>query len=788
MWILFKNLIRDIKKSKGQFLSILIIITLGVMFYVGINTVFKNLVISSESYYGEYRLADLWLDFYKVPLSVKDKLKEINNIKMITGRIVQDASINISGENATLRFITLPDIKEAIVNDITIASGRYFSESESNQCLLEEEFFKANNLKLGDYIYPVINGDKVKIKVIGTVKSPEFVYTLKDASELIPDNKKFGIIFIKHSFGEAIFGYKGYINSASIIINKDSDIKEIKADIKKKLESYGLQNIIDRDQQTSTMMLNEEIKKLQSMGGSFPVIFFIVAAVIIYIMMGRMVENQRIQIGVLKALGFSNIQVLTYYMCYSALIAVIGSILGSILGTYMGIGLTSLVNQYFHLPLQNMRIYYSLALPASLLTLFFCLIAGYNACKLVFKIMPSEAMRTKAPESGKPILIEKIRLLWNNIGHIWRIILRNLFRYKKRALLTSLGIIFSSAILLVALSMGDSIDFLVEQQYKNIQNYDIKINLSKIVSIGDLKEIKNISPHITSIEPIFQTGIELSNGWKSKNVGFTALIDEALMYRVQDKNNQIINVPEKGILISEKLADTLGLKQNEEATIKFFFPGKDKKEVTVKGIIVQYVGLSTYTSMENLNDLLGEGEIANSAVLKIDDSKYEEEIKSKLKDIKSVSSVESKADSKNSLVKNMEVSKSSINVLILLAAVLLIAVLYNIATINIFERQRELATLKVLGFKDSEIKKLIFNENYIITIFGIILGMPLGIWLGSYLMARSSTDSYSFPFIIETKTYIITIVLTLLFTFFTNLILVKKIKTIDMIEVLKNKE
>lgn len=787
MWILFKNLVRDIKKSKGQFVSILIIIVLGVMFYVGINTAFKNLAISSQKYYEDYRLADLWLDFYKAPLNVIEKLNDIPNVKMATGRIVQDANINISSENATLRFISLPNIKEAIVNDVVINSGRYFSEGESNQCLLEEEFLKANNLKIGDFIYPVINGDKVKMKVIGAVKSPEFVYTLKDSSQLIPDNKKFGIVYIKQSFAEAIFGYKGYINNISVLVSKGSDLKDVKTDIKRSLKNYGLQNIMDRDQQTSAMMLKEEIKQLQSMGGSFPIIFFIVAAVIIYIMMGRMVENQRVQIGVLKALGFTNIQVLVYYMCYSALVAVIGSVIGSILGTYMGLALTKLENQYFHLPLADMKIYLSLTLPASLLTLFFCLIAGYNACKLVFRIMPSEAMRTKSPDSGKMIIIERIKFIWNNINHVWRIILRNLFRYKKRALLTSLGIIFSSSILLVALSMGDSIDFMVEQQYKNIQNYDIKVNFSKIVSLSEIYELKNIS-HVTSVEPIFETGIEISNGWRNKNVGFTALINEPQMYRVQDKNNQIINVPQNGILISQKLADILGIKPNDNATIKFFSPGKDKKEVTVKGIIAQYVGLSAYASIESLDSILGETKIANSAVLKIDSSDFEEQVKSRLKDIKSVNSVESKADSRNSLVKNMEVSKSFINVLVLLAAVLLIAVLYNIATINIFERQRELATLKVLGFKDNEIKKLIFNENYIITIFGIILGLPLGIWLGNYLMSTSSTDSYSFPYVIETKTYIMTILLTLVFTFFTNLMLVKKIKVIDMIEVLKNKE
>lgn len=789
MNILFRNLIRDIKKSKGQFFSILVIVILGVAFYTSLNSVFKNLSNSSDNYYNQYRLADIWVDLYNAPTSIEKKVEKLPNVKMATGRIVNDASINISEEeSATLRFITLPNTKKDITNDIVIKSGRYFSEEDSNQCLLDEDFFKANDLKLGEYIYPIINGNEVKLKIIGSVKSPEFVYTVKDSSEMVGDNKKFGIIYIKQSFGEAIFDFKGSINSISIQVSNNNDIEDTKDNIEKALKNYGVKSVIDREEQTSSSIISGEIKQLKSMGGTFPVIFFMVASVIIYIMMGRMVENQRVQIGVLKALGFTNVQVLTYYMSYSAIIAGIGSVIGSILGTYMGVGLTKLYNQYFNLPLGEIKIYGEFVVPAFILTLFFCLFAGYNSCKIIFKIMPSEAMREKSPEGGKKILIEKIDFIWKNISNLGKIIVRNLFRYKRRALLTSLGIIFSSAILLVALSMSDSVNFMINQQYVNIQNYDIKVKFSNLISVDELSSIKNID-HVKELEPVLETGVEISNGWKSKDVGFTSLIKEPQMYKVEDKGGNNISLPSNGILISEKLANILDVKVNDTVDIKFFFPGKEKQEAVVKGIVVQYIGLSTYTSMDNLNSILGEGMIASSAVLKLDNSEFENEVKNALKDMPGVNSVESKSDSLNALLKSMGAMKSSMGAMIMLAAILLIAVLYNIATINIFERQRELATLKVLGFTNNEIKKLIFNENYIISIFGMIIGLPFGKWLGGLMMATtSSTDSYTIPYVVEIKSYIITIVLTFMFTVITNFILMKKIKSIDMLEVLKNKE
>lgn len=787
MGILFKKLVRDIKEAKGQFISILIIVVIGVMFYSGINATFRNLINASSMYYKEYRLADIWVDFYRAPESVLDRIGSLPYVKMASTRIVKDASINISDENATLRFITLPDTKIEIVNDIVIKSGRYFGNDESNQCLVEEEFFRAHNLKNGDYIFPIIDGNEVKMKVIGSVKSPEYVYTLKDGGELMPDSRKFGIIYIKKSFGQGIFDFSGSVSSASILLKDGVDIKDVKDDIKRDLKNFGVTSVINRDEQLSSKMLDEEIKGLKATGSAFPVVFFMVAAVIIYIMMGRMVENQRTQIGVLKALGFTNVQVLFHYLSYSAFIAITGSIIGSIFGMYLGDAFTKLENMYFNLPLSGMKMYPELVLPASFMTLIFCLLAGYNSCKTVFKIMPSEAMMPKAPRIGKKIFVENISMVWTNISHTWRIILRNVFRYKRRAFMTSTGIIFSVAILLIAFSMKNSIDFMVEQQYSNIQGYDIKVSFSKLLSVDELLSLGSMN-HVVKVEPVLETGVEISNGWKKKNAAFTALIKEPEMYRVVDKKGVPIDLPDRGILIPEKLAETLDLKLNDTVYLKPFFPGKEKKEVVVKGIAAQYIGLSTYSSIDNASYILGEGMIANSAVLKLDSNIYEKEVKDKLKNMSAVSSVQSKTDALNALLKNMGAMTSSLGVMIVLAAILSIAVVYNTATINIFERQRELATLKVLGFKDNEIKSLIFNENYMITAFGIALGLPFGYWLGSYMMSMYTTDAYSFPYVIKPESYLIAAVVTFVFTVLANLILMRKIRSISIVEVLKNRE
>lgn len=787
MNILTKKLTRDLLEARGQFISVLAVVAIGVMFYSGINAAYRNMANGSEKYYREYRFGDLWAAFYKAPENVEAKLEALPFVRMATGRVVIDVKTEISGENAIIRLITMPDEKEDVVNDVMLKEGRYFSGAQSNLCLVEEGFFKAHNLKPGDHIFPIINGAQVKLEVAGSVTNPEYVYSIRDGSELFPDNRKFGVVYIKKSFGQAVLGFNGSINNVSILLNEDADIDAAKDSVKKLLKEFGVTEVVERENQISNKMLIEELKGLKSVGGAFPVVFFIVAAVIIYINMGRMVENQRTQIGVLKALGYSNLQVLAHYLSYSALIAVLGSAIGSVFGVFLGKTFSQLMIKYYNLPSTEMKMYPDLVIPASALTLAFCLLAGYNSCKKAFRIMPSEAMRPKVPVKGRRILIERVAVLWKSISHGWKIILRNIFRYKRRALLSSIGVIFATAIVFVAFGMMDSVNFLVDQQFTNVQNYDIKVNFTRFVSMEELGVIKNIG-HVAKLEPVLETGVEISNGWRKKDMVFTGLIANPEIYRVTDREGNPVKLPDRGILLPERTARTLGIKPYDTVCVKPFLPGKGKKEVQVKGVIVQYIGNSLYGSMDSVKYLFGEGSIANSAVITLDIGENEKKVIDRLKEMPAVSSVTSKTDSYNNLLMQMRVMNVSISVMILLAAVLSVAVIYNIATINIFERRRELATLKVLGFGDNEVRSLIFNENYLITLFGVLIGLPFGNWLGNYMMSMYETDAYSFVFVAGTEAYLLAAVLTTGFTVLANLILARKIKVIDMVEVLKSNE
>jgi len=693
---------------------------------------------------------------------------------------------------AMVRLISLPDEKTDIVNDIQLKSGSYFSSAGGNQCIVSEDFFKAHRLTLGQTIEPIVNGDRVKLKVVGTAKSPEYTYEIREASELIPDPERFGVVYVKKSYLQSILDFNGSINDISVLLEQQADIKKVKAEMEKVLTQYGLTGIVEKKDQLSYNMLNTDISSLKSIAAVFPMLFFIASAVIIYITMTRMIENQRTQMGVLKALGYGNREIMLHYQTYPLLVGILGSMIGVFIGVFLvSNGLLSLYNSIYNLPIGETALHLRIVLPAALLALAFCVTAGYNACRKELCLVPAESMRPKPPASGKKLFLESLRLLWENINFSWKIILRNLFRYKKRSAMASIGIIFSTMLLLIAMGFQNSMDFVLQEQFYKIQRFDIKINLSGMMNADELNYIRSID-HIKAVEPILESGMELTSGWRKKDIGILALGREAKLYGVFDSAGNPVKPPQDGILLPVRLMHTLGLKPGDRVYLRSFYPGKnedkDKKEVNIKGAIAQFIGQSAICSTDYLNYLLKEGVVSNAAYIELEDPKYEKQVMDSLKDILTVSTIQSKSEIIANTEKTLQSTSSIIIFMVLGAGVLAFAVIYNITNINIFERRREIATLSVLGFTSGELKSLVFNENFFLSIFGALAGILPGRFLTELVITMQATDTMYLPAVLNPSSYFMALLMIIVFTIMANLLLTRKILSINMVESLKSAE
>lgn len=792
MWIFLKKFYRDMGEAKGQFLSVLAVVIIGVMFYTGLNSALEGLEGSGYRFFKEYRLADLWGTVYRAPEGVIKRIEEIPGVDMVNGRIQKDARIDTGKKGAMVRLVSMPDTRRKIVNDIQLKSGSYFNADAANQCIVSESFFEANHLEFGQIIEPIINGDRVKLSVVGIAKSPEYTYEVRDYSQLIPDPESFGVIYVKKSYLQSVLDYKGSINDISVLLEPDGDIKEVRKEMKRILNQYGLTGLVEKKDQISYSMFTTDVKSLKSLAAIFPILFFIASAVIIYITMTRMIENQRTQMGVLKALGYSNLDIMLHYQTYPLLVGILGSILGAYIGVALiGGELLDIFNLLYDLPKGKTEADAAIVLPAVLLALFFCMAAGYNACRRELYLVPALSMRPKPPAFGRRMFLEDFSLLWKRINFSWKIILRNIFRYKKRSALASVGIIFSMMLLLVALGMKNSMDNMIDMEFNKIERYDIKITLSGMMDADELSYIKSMD-HIESVEPVMETGMELTNGWRKKDISLIALEKGSELYGILDLESRPATVPEDGLLLPGKLMDTMGLKPGDKACLRPFYPGKNrernKKEVVIGGTTLQLLGQSAVCSDEYFTRLIREGIVVNAAYVRLEDRKYEQEVMEKLGDIMEINTIQSKTDVMINTDKTLKSLNSIIFFMMFGAGVLAFAVIYNITSINIFERRRELATLSVLGFKAGELNSIVFNENFIISIVGAILGILPGRYVNEIVVTSQATDNMMLPAILRPSSYFIAAIMLAGFTIIANKLLTRKISAINMVESLKSAE
>lgn len=556
--------------------------------------------------------------------------------------------------------------------------------------------------------------------------------------------------------------------------------------------------VSDRNDMTDYSGYADNANQMKSLGAVFPVLFFLVAALISLTTMTRMVEEERTQIGTLKALGYSKSSIAGKYVFYALLATVGGSVLGVLAGEkifpYVIIDAYRIMYQH----MDGMVLDYQLdhALVASLVALF-CTMAGtLSACGKELASTPAVLMRPPAPKEGKRVFLERIGFIWKHLSFSWKSTVRNLFRYKKRLFMTVFGIGGCMALLLVGFGLRDSIMDVVLLQYGEIQLYDGMLVLNEDASDAEVEALKKDLSSRSDVEESMDVYMK-----KHAAKGENGTCEVYLMMPEKLENfsdfihtrnritKEAYTLGDEGIILAEKTAKMLGVKSGGSITVESR-DGEDV-EVPVAEICENYMQNFAYISPGLYEKLFGSVPEANNILFKGTDSSDEAAIEKtgqellKNKAALSVTYIGTLAERLNSMLGSLDVV---IVVLIISAGMLAFVVLYNLNNININERKRELATLKVLGFFDGEVSSYVFRENILLTVFGCILGVVLGSALHRYVITTVEIESYMFGRIIKIPSYLLAIALTFGFSFLVNLLMHFKLKKIDMVESLKSVE
>ena len=777
------RLLRLIKDSKGQFISIAIMIILALTTYVSLSMVADNLNSSIFHYYEITNFGDVFVEVSRIPKTAIEQLYTIEGVEIAQGRISANVPLRVEDpdEKVRVRVVSLPR-EDYIVSDLYVIDGSELKDDPKETVVLKQ-FSDARGIGIGDEIRPYIGGRDYSLDVIGMVGSPEYIYLMESEQDLLTDPEKFGVIYITEEFAQYALGYKGSYNEVVIKIEDEhiDRINSIVDEIEEKLDRYGVRRIMKREEQISHNVMMQEVEQLEKMATSITLLFLTVAGIIINIILSRIVKNDRMSIGIMKALGYSNLSILLHYAKFSMLIGLVGSTIGIILSIPLSGAFTSLFIQYFNVPMFKMEVYYIYFVYGILLTIIFCVLSGLIGARNVVKILPADSMRPEAPKAGGRIWLEKVKSIWNRISFSWKIVIRNILRSKRRAAFLILGIALTYGITMVPMFAFSVWDNLFTLQYGEFQRMDYSVDFAMPMNHGTIRELTQIVD-VEHIEPKVEIPFELRSGWKKKAVNIIGIPRDTKLYNFKNLSGIGIKLPDDGIFLSQILADNLGVSVGDEIIIKNFMPNKDEEPIKVKGIVEQYLGSNGYIDIDMMNNILGEGQMVTGAILKSKD-----DVIGKLQNIKNIRQVQSVQDMKDSMLQYIDMIIFSVGIMMIFGAILGFAIVYNVTIISISERSMEFSSLRVMGFDKRKIYKLISRENGIMTLIGVILGVPVGYGMCRGLVSSLSADLYSIPLILEPSTYIITGIATIIFVIIAQLATARKIYNLNFLDALKNR-
>ena len=756
--MLKKKMIRDIRKHKTQFLSIFLMAFLGVFVFAGVGGESVGLEVNVDKFYDDTNLADGWIYSNFINDLFLDQVYCLGATDQMERQLVVDSVADFSNDPE----ITLHFVENNTISKFYLIDGAPLDINDKNGVWLDKSFADAKGLKVGDSITFEFEDYKIKKKIRGTGYSPEYVYHASQSS-VIPDFSKIGFAYMSHkAFPNDTVPYN------VLNIKFDGTAENYDKLLDYHMDGY-YSSFVERSEHTSVSQFSEEIDQHQMMAGIFPVVFILIAMLILLTTMTRIITHQRTQIGILKACGFKDKTIMKHYISYGFWLVLIGSLLGLIIGpmTLPKLFYPSMSSTYI---LPSWEPAWSIDFVfIALAMIIMSILVSYYAVRSIFNENPADTIRPKAPKVSSSGMIERLGF-FKHLSFNSRWNYRDAKRNKFRALMTIIGVIGCTALLVSAFGMYDGMNDLKEWEFNQINHYDSKLIIDDEASIS---EVDDVAEEVNG-DKIMESAIEIESDTCKKS-GSLLVLNHTDLVTPTDYDWNRIKIEDDEVSVSQKMADMLGIGIGD--TVKWHIMGSDKWIKTkIDKIHSDPTSQGFIMSADKLEDL--DLNYTPTSVV------TEEHVTKNYTAIKTTNSLKDMTSSWDELTEAMWLL---IYILIFFASLLAVVVLYNLGLLSFTEIEREIATLKVLGFKTKALRKLLLTQNLWFTTIGYLLGIPVGYYILK-VMWESSGDSFYILPSISLMNLVITAAITFSLSILVNLMFSRKIKKLDMVESLKSAE
>lgn len=747
-----RKLLRDLWRIKGQAVAIAAVIGVGVLMLVMMTGIVTSLDETRRAYYERYRLADIFASVTRAPDRLISDLSSIPGVSVAEGRVTGSALIDLPGLDLPLRAaaVSLPDFGEPRLNDVYLVAGRRLDSDRSSEILLLEGFAKAHGLQPGDALSATMNGARRTFRIVGLAQSPEFLYTTAPG-ELAPDDSRFGVIWMSRTALAAAYDMDGAFNQALLSVGRGSERTAVFAAVDRMLDHHGGLGAYGLEDHESNRFVSEEISGLRAMSSGVPPIFLGVAAFLLYIVVSRMVQTEREQIGLMKAFGYTNVEVGAHYFKLVLAIAAGGALAGCLAGIAAGRALIEVYLEFFKFPFLVFQLdpgAFVVGFSVSVLT---ASTGGLIVLRGVFALSPATAMNAPAP----PDYSRTGRIgqsLNRHLDQPSRMVLRRLTRQPGRMAGAMLGIAAGMALSVGMISILAGFDRTLALTFTVIDRSDVTVTFTEAMSEKTILELQRM-PGVIEVEPVRIVPAVLRNGLKTYRGAISGLVTEPRLNRAVDKDIMTIPTRREGVILATALADILGIASGEMLTIEVREGRQPVLDIPVIGIAQSLLGSPVYMELGALNRALREPNRVSGAYLRVD-SIHSQSVYRTLKDMPTVAGVSLKADARNAFQKLMDTGAGAMRyIMAAIAAIITFGVVYNAARIAYAERARDLASLRVIGFSKGEVAFVLLGELAIVTLVALPVGALLGYYLSFGIAAGFSSDLYQIPAVFTPRSY-----------------------------------
>ncbi len=778
---------RELWDMRMQALAIAMVIVSGVGIFIMSLSTLDSLYETRESYYRDNHFAHIFASLKRAPLSLVKRIEEIPGVDKVETRVVAYVNLDVEGFEDPIsgHILSLPDNSRGLLNQIYLREGRLIEPGRDYEIVLSEEFAKAHKLKPGDKLAATINGRRKMLTIAGLALSPEFIYQIAPGA-MFPDYERYGVMWIARQPLATAYDMEGAFNNVSMTLTKGANEQDVIDRLDDILKDYGGVDTIGRKDQFSNRFLSEELKQQRTIATIFPVIFFGVAAFLLNVVISRLIRLQREEVATLKAFGYSDLAVGLHFIKLVLLIVSLGVIIGVGAGIWMGKGMSNIYMVMYSLPYMIYELRPQVIIAAALISMGVAVMGTLYAVYTAARLPPAQAMRPELPAKYHTTLVERLGMQrW--LSQPTRMILRHIERRPLKSLMTTLGIAMACGIMMVSGFQEGAINYMVDIQYGMSQREDMIAIYTEPTSKRSLYSLQSLQG-VEHAEGFRIVPAKLKFEHRFYRTAVHGIEPEGSLFRLLDTDLNIIELPKEGIILTDYLAELLHIKTGDMLTIEVLDGQRVTVQVPVVGTAKQYLGVNAYVRIEALNALLKEGYALTGALLSVDDI-YQRDIYAELKDMPRIAGVVEHDSSIQSFYDTIaETILFFTFITTLLGSSIAFGVIYNSMRIALSERNRELASLRVLGFERSEVAYILLGELALFTLVAIPLGFLIGYGLCAYMAFQFDSDLYRVPLVLGINVYAFSALVIILSSIVSAIMIWRNLADLDMVAVLKSQE